>query len=141
MPLQLVTGYMRYRENSSDSWHPVVVHTTPESGTLSYTTAQSLTAVQKQTVWLNMDVNAAVEKNALILTTPTFSSLPKTYSHPDITANHVVVQIVVANPQVQADDWHVITGNGEVRIEGTIATGGQTNVQLVLVKALAGNAT
>ena len=136
--IQLMTGYMQYRENTSDSWHPLVVYTTPESGTVSYSTAQSLTTAQKQRVWSNIDVASAVEKNVLIITTPSFDHLQTTFSHPAITSDHVVAQAIIGNPQAQKDDWTISTGNGQLTITGTI--NGETNIKLLLVKALSGNA-
>ena len=60
--------------------------------------------------------------DAIEVTTPTFSTLPKTFSAVGITPDHELVQDGVAylsNPNALGSDWTISTGNDEFTISGT----------------------
>jgi hypothetical protein len=60
--------------------------------------------------------------DAIEVTTPTFSTLPKTFSAVGITPDHELVQDGIAylsNPSAMGNDWTIATGNDEFTISGT----------------------
>lgn len=133
MPLQLVTGYMKYRTDSSDQWRPIVVHTTPESGALLATTAQSFTSAQKQQLYSNLGLDG-IDKQELVFNISSFSSLPKTINNSAITSQHIVSWVTLGNPEAQTDSWTVTTTNGSMTISGQIS--GSTTMNIALTRAV-----
>ena len=75
------------------------------------------------------DLVTQVGKNVLMVET-TVSSLPKTISNDEITANHVVLRMELGTPTAQTSEWTVTTGVGTITISGTVS--GSTTVKLVL---------
>jgi hypothetical protein len=67
----------------------------------------------------------------LVLTSPSFSSLPQTITNPYISSDHVVVNSVLSNPSAQTGDWTVTTNSGSLTISGSIS--GSTTVTLYLL--------
>lgn len=70
-------------------------------------------------------VQAAVSKtfnDAIEVTTPVFSSLPKTFAAAGITSDHELVQdgyAYLSNPDAQGSDWTITTGANALTITGT----------------------
>lgn len=75
---------------------------------------------------------AAAEVKCLVLTSPSFNSLPQTISNANITADHVVINSVLSNPAAQTGDWTVTTSAGSLSIAGSIS--GSTTITLYLIK-------
>jgi len=70
----------------------------------------------------------------LKITQTNVSSLPKTVSNVDITADMVVIESLLSNPSVQADDWTVTTSAGSLQISGT-KNAGSTDITLYLLES------
>lgn len=68
----------------------------------------------------------------LVITSTSFSSLPKTVSDANITADHVVVGAYLSNPKAQTGDWTITTSASSLTISGTIS--GSTTVTLYMLK-------
>lgn len=66
----------------------------------------------------------------LVLTVPSFSVLPLTFTDSRISADHVVVYFELEHPLVQKGDWTVTTSDGSLTISGSIS--GSTAVTLYL---------
>lgn len=66
----------------------------------------------------------------LEITTPSFSSLPYTYSNSNITSNMVVIYSTLSNPSAQTSNWTVTTSNGSLKVSGSI--NGSTTLTLSL---------
>ena len=69
----------------------------------------------------------------LVVTVPSFNSLPQTVSNADITSDMVVVNSVLGTPSSQTGDWTVTTSTGSLTIAGTIS--GSTTLTLYLAKS------
>lgn len=69
----------------------------------------------------------------LVVSVPSFSSLPQTISNASITANMVVMNSVLSNPAAQISDWNVDTAAGSLTISGSI--GGSTTLTLYMLKS------
>lgn len=70
----------------------------------------------------------------LDITTPSFSSLPKTYYSEYITAKHEVPKgggIELSNPSAQTGDWTITTADGSITISGSIS--GSTTAKFTLI--------
>lgn len=70
----------------------------------------------------------------LKITQTNLSSLPKTVSNASITADMVVIESLLSNPSVQADDWTVTTSAGSLQISGT-KKAGSTDITLYLLES------
>ena len=74
---------------------------------------------------------------AVVVTTPSFSSLPQTYTDAQlsasITSDLVVTNSVLSNPSAQTGDWTITTNNGSLTITGSVASSG-TTLTLYLIK-------
>ncbi len=69
------------------------------------------------------------------VTTPSFSSLPQTYTVSGITANHTLVQdgfALLSNPSAQGSDWTITTAANAVTISGTFSGSTATTVKMTL---------
>ena len=69
------------------------------------------------------------------ITTPSFSSLPQTYTAQGITANHELVQdgyALLSNPSAQGSDWTITTGANTITISGTFSGSTATTVKMTL---------
>jgi len=69
------------------------------------------------------------------VTTPSFSSLPQTYTVSGITANHTLVQdgfAFLSNPSAQGSDWTITTAANAVTISGTFSGTTATTVKMSL---------
>ena len=69
----------------------------------------------------------------LIVSVPSFSSLPKTVSNSNVTSDMVVIKAELGTPSAQTSDWDVTTSNGSLGITGTIS--GSTTLKLYLAKS------
>ena len=94
MAIVLNTGTMKYRENQSDSWHPLIV-------------AAEIESEQNRILYFdNVSCTA---------TTGNFAS----FSNASITANHVVLECIFNNPGYISSDVTWTTGNGTLTLNGT----------------------
>lgn len=66
----------------------------------------------------------------VVISIPSFSSLPLTVSDSRIVSSHIAVNAVLSNPQVQDSDWTVTTSDGSMTITGTIS--GSTTADIYL---------
>lgn len=71
-----------------------------------------------------------LERNDILVSISSFSSLPQTVNSNLITANHRVYSYTLGNPSVQTGDWTVETANGSLNVTGTIS--GSTTLELIL---------
>lgn len=69
----------------------------------------------------------------LVVSVPSFSSLPQTISNASVTSDMVVVNSVLSNPVAQTSDWTVTTSNGSLTISGSIS--GSTTATLYLTRS------
>lgn len=83
--------------------------------------------------WTAVTMIDAVANSNLYISVPAFSSLPLTINNSAITAEHVVGQVALSNPDAQVEAWNVSTAAGSATISGTIA--GSTTLGLLLTKA------
>ena len=74
----------------------------------------------------------ASDLKCLVLSVSSFSSLPKTVSNANVTANHVVINSVLSNPSAQTGDWTITTSSGSLTISGSIS--GSTTLTLYLIE-------
>lgn len=73
---------------------------------------------------INSKCTAIGIKNVIEVTTPSFSSLPKTFNAAGITADHELVQdgyAYVSVPSAMGADWSITTGAGTITISGTFS--------------------
>ena len=68
--------------------------------------------------------------NVLIVSVPSFNSLPKTVTNAAITSDMVVLKAELGTPSAQTSDWEVTTSTGSLGITGTIS--GSTTLKLYL---------
>ena len=68
----------------------------------------------------------------VVVTTPSFSSLPQTISNSNINSNHVLINSVLSNPSAQISDWTITTSDGSLTISGSIS--GSTTATLYLIE-------
>ena len=73
-----------------------------------------------------------VDHEAIRVTTPSFSSLPTTFTATGVTADMVVAEAVLSNPAAQTGAWTITTAADSITIAGTIS--GTTALTLLLVK-------
>lgn len=66
------------------------------------------------------------------VTTPSFSSLSKTYNATGVNADMVVLGYSLSNPAAQVGDWTITTGANIITIAGAIK--GTTTLTVTLVK-------
>lgn len=66
----------------------------------------------------------------VVITVPSFSSLPLTINDSRIMASHIAVNAVLSNPQAQTSDWTVNTEDGAMTLSGSI--GGSTGADIYL---------
>lgn len=85
--------------------------------------SENMTTAEKQKM-------LAETAQTLIVTLPSFSSLPQTVSNSNITASMVVVNSVLSNPSAQISDWTVNTAAGSLTVSGSIS--GATTLTLYL---------
>lgn len=83
--------------------------------------------------WTAVTMIDAVANSNLYISVPAFSSLPLTINNSAITAEHVVGQVALSNPDAQVEAWNVSTAAGSATISGTIA--GSTTLGLLLTRA------
>lgn len=69
----------------------------------------------------------------LVISVPSFNSLPQTVTDTNIEDDMVVVNSVLGTPSSQTGDWTVNTSNGSLTISGTIS--GSTTLTLYLAKS------
>lgn len=69
----------------------------------------------------------------LVVSVPSFSSLPQTISNASVTSDMVVVNSVLSSPTAQTSDWTVTTSNGSLTISGSIS--GSTTATLYLTRS------
>lgn len=69
----------------------------------------------------------------LVVSVPSFSSLPQTISNASVTSDMVVVNSVLSSPSAQTSDWTVTTSNGSLTISGSIS--GSTTATLDLMRS------
>lgn len=74
--------------------------------------------------------------NVFEVTTPSFTSLPKTFYNPNITANHRVAgnAVTLSNPQAGDLDWVVTCADGSFTISGTFHGSAATTASMGLWK-------
>ena len=70
------------------------------------------------------------EDRIIVLTIPSFSSLPQTISDAAITDKHVCLKAELGTPSAQRGDWTVTTSTGSLTISGSIS--GSTTATLYL---------
>ena len=75
----------------------------------------------------------------LLVTVNSFSSLPQTINSSDITAEHIVLNYTLSNPQAQNGAWTVTTAAGSVTISGTMVANTSTSATILLAKAAPAN--
>jgi len=74
-----------------------------------------------------------LEKHECIrVTTPSFSSLSKTYNATGVTADMVVLGYSLSNPAAQTGPWTITTAANQITIAGSIS--GSTTLTLTLAK-------
>ena len=81
------------------------------------------------------DIETAIANNVLYFTSQACSALTGdfcTISNANITANHVVAEVVFANPSAITTDITWTTASGSLKLNGTCASA--TTVNIVLVK-------
>lgn len=91
------------------------------------------------------DVESAIDANTTAIskgftdvievTTPTFSSLPQTFTATGVTANHTLVQdgfALLSNTSAMGNDWTITTGANSVTISGTFSGSTATSVTMTL---------
>ena len=75
---------------------------------------------------------AVTELTALMITTQSFNSLPKTISDARIKANMVVLNSWLSNPSAQTSDWEITTSDGSIEIGTTGTISGSTTATLII---------
>lgn len=70
------------------------------------------------------------DASILVISTPSFSSLPQTISDSRIKASHIAIDAVLSNPTAQTSNWTMNTSAGELTLSGTIS--GSTTADLYL---------
>lgn len=83
--------------------------------------------------WNSVTMLDVARDSNLYISVPAFSSLPLTINNSAITAEHVVGQVALSNPDAQVEAWNVSTAAGSATISGTIA--GSTTLGLLLTRA------
>lgn len=66
----------------------------------------------------------------VVISVPSFSSLPQTISDSRISAAHIAVKANLSRPAAQVSDWTVDTSDGSMTISGTIS--GSTSADIYL---------
>ena len=79
------------------------------------------------------DLVTVLNRGLLLVESASFSSLPKTISNDQITANHVALKLELGTPTAMVGEWTVTTSSGSLTISGTIS--GSTTIKLVLGEA------
>ena len=82
--------------------------------------SQTINDVISDSVDSGSTINNFNSEELVIVTSDSFSTLPKTISNADIKASQVVVNSVLSNPFAQGSDWTITTANGSLTISGTI---------------------
>ena len=75
----------------------------------------------------------ANDAKTLVVSVPSFNSLPQTITNANIKDDMVVVNSVLSNPLAQTGDWTVTTSSGSLTISGSISD--PTDVTLYLMKS------
>jgi hypothetical protein len=81
------------------------------------------------------DIETAIANNVLYFTSQACSALTGNFcqvSNAKITANHVVAEVIFANPSAITTDVTWTTASGSLKLNGTCSTA--TTVNIVLVK-------
>ena len=103
-------------------------------------TAQSLTNTEKEQARANISAAAETTARDVVFTTPSFSSLPQTYTDSQVTfqgsVTHMTTDLYVGAHDYLASNASAMTGNwtidfsteGKVTISGSIS--GTTNITL-----------
>ena len=79
---------------------------------------------------------ALTNQKVLEITTPSFSTLPQTYTSSNVaaianvTADHIVLNSAFSNSAAQISDWTITTGANSITIAGSIS--GSTDLKLLL---------
>lgn len=109
---------------------------------LGVTTKMTLAEAKAGTVTASRVMQPSVFKQAveaitdvLVLSVPSFSSLPKTVTNENITSDMVCLKAELGTPSAQTADWTVTTSSGSLRITGTSAISGSTTLKLYLMKS------
>jgi hypothetical protein len=115
---------------------------TPSGAEVNYsnsTSGLSATTVQAALDEIDGNVDTLAAKvtmtNVYKVTTPSFSSLPQTFTVNGITANHELVQdgfALLSTPSAQGNDWTITTGTNTVTISGTFSGSTATTVTMSL---------
>ena len=83
---------------------------------------------------LTTTINAMV-KDVYVVTTPSFSSLPQTFTAPGINANHRLLvdgYALVTPESSKGSDWDIETGTNSIKITGTFNGSTATTVKMTL---------
>lgn len=92
------------------------------------------TADKSSTVGAINELVERVDKcEVLVVSIPSFSSLPQTVSNVNIESDMVVVNSTLGTPSAQTGDWSVNTSAGSVTVAGSIS--GSTTLTLYLSKS------
>ena len=105
---------------------------------LLYSASDSGNRKQTKSAFLSGVTSDIAAHKPLRVTTPSFSSLPTTFSATGVTADMVVAEAVLSNPAAQTGAWTITTAANSITIAGTIS--GTTTLTLLLVKP-SGNIT
>lgn len=137
LPSGGTTGQALIKQSSQDGdadWEDIPSDATKMDLVSSPTSGDLLTTNSSGQATDSGSTIASVQNDVkcLVLTSSSFSSLPKTITNANITSDHVVVNSVLSNPSAQTGDWTVTTNNGSLTISGSIS--GSTTVTLYLVK-------
>lgn len=71
----------------------------------------------------------------LVVSIPSFSSLPLAVSNANITNDMVVVNSELGTPSAQTDDWTITTTDGSIEIGPSGTISGSTTLKLYLMKS------
>lgn len=82
--------------------------------------SQTINDVIGDSVGSGSTINNYNSEELVIVTSDSFSSLPKTINNSDIKASHVAVGSYLSNPEAQLGEWTITTSNGSLTISGSI---------------------
>lgn len=71
----------------------------------------------------------------LIVTVPSFDSLPQQVTNTNITADMIVMKAELGTPSAQTGNWTVTTSAGSLEVDGTNAIDGSTTLTLYLERS------
>lgn len=97
-------------------------------------TGANIAAAMTLTSRINSIYNATI-REVYQVTTPSFSSLPQTFTATGITANHKLIvdgYALVTPESSKGSDWNVETGANSIKITGTFKGSTATTVKMTL---------